>query len=69
MGATRSELWWTDRSTPRGEAFESWLIENEVTVKEADSLTSEWRKFGVECALEPLMEISKGGWHRRHLIL
>ena len=53
--------------TPRPEALERWMIDNEVAVKDADSLTSEWRKFGVDCALEPLMDTSKWGWFRRHL--
>ena len=52
---------------PRLDAFERWMSENEVTEKEADSLTSEWRKLGVERALEPLMNQSRWGWHRRHL--
>ena len=56
----------TGKFTPRFEALENWTILMEVSVKDADSLTSEWRKFGVDCALEPLMETSKWGF-RRHL--
>ena len=67
-----SKLWWTDRSTrqlirPRDEAFERWLIDNEVGEKDADSLTSEWRNLGVDCALESLMDRSSRGFYRRRL--
>ena len=48
---------------PRHDAFERWMSDNEVTEKEAYSLTSEWRKIGVERALEPLMDPSRWGWH------
>ena len=57
----------TGKLHPRHEAIELFMIENEVTEKEADSLTSEWRKLGVDCALEPLMDSSRWGWHRRQL--
>ena len=57
----------TRKLTPSIEALERFMIDNEVAEKEADSLTSEWRKLGVERALEPLMDQSRWGWHRRHL--
>ena len=34
------------------ESFERWMIVNEVGVKDVDSLTSEWRKYGVDEALQ-----------------
>ena len=72
VGYTWHGKWKTDRLTgklltPCIDAFEIWTSENEVAEKEADSLTSEWRKLGVERALEPLMDQSRWGWHRRHL--
>ena len=72
MGVKYNPKWLTDGQTgklltPRLEALERWMIDNEVAVKDADSLTSEWRKFGVDCALEPLMVSPKRGWFRRHL--
>ena len=72
VGVKYNPKWLTDGQTgklltPRLEALESWMITNEVAEKDADSLTSEWRKFGVDCALEPLMDSSKWGWYRRRL--
>ena len=51
----------TGKLHPRHEAIELFMIENEVTEKEADSLTSEWRKLGVDCALEPRWIRPDGG--------
>ena len=72
MDVTWNSKWLTDSSTgklltPRLEAFERWMLDNEVSEKDADSLTSEWRELGVDCALEPLMDPSRWGWHRRRL--
>ena len=57
----------TGKHTPRLETLERFMIDNEVAEKDADSMTSEWRKFGVDCSLEPLMDTSKWGWFRRPL--
>ena len=57
----------TGKLTPSIEALERFMIDNEVAEKEADSLTSEWRKLGVDCSLEPLMDLSKWGQFRRRL--
>ena len=67
-----STCWWVDRPNrqlimPRNDAFERWLIDNEVAEKDADSLTSEWRILGVDCALETMMDRSSRGLYRRRL--
>ena len=73
MGATWDKRWFTDRKTgrllqPRHEVLRRWLEENEVTLKDADSLTSDWLKYGVDRALsKTLEEYSRAFGPRRHL--
>merc|ERR1712208_46265 len=60
-------VWVKDRKTgeltPSAEALERFMKVNEVAEKDADSLTSEWKNLGVDCALEPLMEQFRKGRH------
>ena len=64
-------VWLKDRKTeklyPSADALKRFMKINEVAEKDADSLTSDWRNLGVDCSLEPLMEQSRWGAHRRHL--
>ena len=52
-----------DRSSylvyPNYESFERWIIVNEVQRKDVDSLTSEWRKYGVDEALQDRLPMLK----------
>ena len=47
---------------PTYESRERWLIKNKVEEKDADSLTSEWRNYGVE---EPLVQLLQAASCRR----
>ena len=74
MGVKYNPKWLTDGQTgklltPRLEALESWMIANEVAVKDADSLTSEWRKLGVDPKIGTHLDkfMSKWGTWRRTL--
>ena len=54
---------------PRYESFTIFIVENKVVEKDADSLTSEWRKLGVDSKIGPHLDkyMSKMGTWRRIL--
>ena len=62
-----------DRSSylvyPNYESFERWIIVNEVQKKDVDSLTSEWRKYGVDEALQEKLPTLKAvcSSYKKHL--
>ena len=57
----------TGKPIPRLEALSRFIIDNEVAEKDADSLTSEWRKLGIDWKIGPLMESAIWGRWRRCL--
>ena len=52
---------------PRLEALSRFIIDYEVAEKDADSLTSDWRKLGVDCTIGPQLDSAKWGTWRRNL--
>ena len=54
--------WYKSYPRPDAASLESWLNEQKVEEKDADSLTSEWEEYGVE---EPLVEVLQAASCRR----
>ena len=52
---------------PRFESVARFIIEYEVAERDADSLTLEWRKLGVDCKIGPQLESANWGTCRRCL--
>ena len=53
---------------PTYEGFEGWIKANEIRRKDVDSLTSEWRKYGVDEALTLwLSNLKAASVHIKHL--
>ena len=50
------------KPTPRLEAIARFIIEYEVAERDADSLTSEWRKLGVDCKIGTQLDKFMTDW-------
>ena len=65
MGYTGSR-WIYDTHTgnpiPRVEALTKFIVDNEVAEKDADSLTSDWRKLGVDCKIGTQLDKFMTDW-------
>ena len=74
VGKIRPSRWncnsnWSSNLIPRYESFTMFMTDHKVVEKDADSLTSEWRKLGVDSKIGPHLDkyMSKTGTWRRNL--